>query len=677
MTRPQPRIVPPDELPQRVRIRDPVWIPLSDGTLLAARIWMPEDELVPAILEGIPYRRGDITLADDEVRFGYVAAHGYACVRVDLRGSGDSGGVLPGEYDPQEISDLVEVIDWIAAQPWCTGAVGMTGISWSGFNSLQVAAQAPGPLKAVITVCSSDDRYYNDVHYIGGSVLAFYMAVWGHVVLAFNARPPDPEIVGDRWRDLWMGRLEGNILLSETWLRHQTRDAYWKQGAVIEDYGAITCPVLAVGGWSDAYTDAIFRLAGGLSSPVRAIIGPWGHTWPERGIPGPAIGFLQECVHWWDRWLKDEDNGADTVPLLRYFRQEYTKPTPDLSERPGAWLAANQVPDPNGAHYEFYLGDGTLERTADEPVTLTCRTPEGLGSLAGSWLPYGNPTDLPPDQAPEDEQSLVFDTAPLTAPLDVVGVPVLELTISSDRPLAFVVARLCEVAPDGTSSLLTRGVLNLTHRNGDEQPEAVEPGRDYQVRVPFKAIGARLAAGHRLRMALSSTYWPWVWPSPEPATLTIRTGPTSQLLLPRVAQGDTADPPVFAPAVISEPPQIEALRDRHPQLGEISYDERTGDHVYALRRDLNGAQRFPSGLVYADTEEGTFTIRDGDPLSARVELHRATDVSRRDWQTLVTTDSWMWCTAKTYELRSVQTAFEGDREVFNREYRATIPRLLA
>jgi putative CocE/NonD family hydrolase len=621
----------------------------------------------------MPYRRGDLTLVDDEVRFGYVAAHGYACVRVDLRGSGDSEGILDDEYSPQEQADLVEVIAWIAEQPWCTGAVGMTGISWSGFNSLEVAAHRPPALKAIITVCSSDDRYDNDVHYIGGAVLAFYMAVWGHVMLAFNARPPDPDVVGEQWRAIWLDRLERNRLMTETWLAHQTRDHYWAQGSVIEDYAAIRCPVLAVGGWSDAYTDTLLRLGAGLSSPVRVIVGPWGHTWPERGAPGPAIGFLQECVSWWDRWLKDIPNGADEEPLLRYYRQEYATPRADLDERPGRWLAAASIPTVEHGAHGLDLGNRTIGAGPSGDI-LSIRTAQSLGALAGSWLPYGNPTDLPPDQSPEDAGSLVFDSAPFTADLDVLGQPVLEVVVSSDRPQANLVVRLCEIAPDGSSALLTRGVLNLTHRGGHKQPEPLEPGCTYRVRVPLKAIGVRIAAGHRLRVAVSTTYWPWVWPSPEEATVSLHLGAGSRLLLPTPPDGVPFTP--FAPPVTAAPPEVESLRERRPRLGEIAHDPVTGEHVYALRRDLNGIQRFPSGLVYDDTEDGRFTITDGDPLSARVELHRVTSISRGGWRTTVETESEMWSTAADFHLRSRQVAHEGDHVVFEREITATLPRRL-
>jgi uncharacterized protein len=165
-----------------------VFITLSDGCRVAARIWMPkgaEAAPVPAILEYIPYRKRDGTRTRDEQQHAYVAGHGYACVRVDLRGSGDSEGVLTDEYLDQELTDAEDVISWIAAQPWCAGSVGMMGISWGGFNALQVAARQPPALRAVITVASTDDRYADDVHYMGGCMLGDNLS-WASTMFAYN-----------------------------------------------------------------------------------------------------------------------------------------------------------------------------------------------------------------------------------------------------------------------------------------------------------------------------------------------------------------------------------------------------------------------------------------------------------------------------------------------------------
>src|SRR5215475_8542432 len=384
--------------PRTVRVIEHTLIPLKDGTTLAARTWLPDDaeqNPVPAILEYLPYRKRSGTYERDALTHPYLAGHGYAAVRVDIRGSGESDGLLFDEYAPQEQDDALEVIAWLAAQPWCSGAVGMMGISWGGFNSLQIAARRPPELKAIISACSTDDRYADDVHYIGGMVLSYYMLLWGSVMLAYSARPPDPLVVGDRWREMWRERLEHNAFLVEQWLSHQRRDEYWKQGTVCEDYSSITCPVYLVGGWSDGYTSAIFRLLEGLSSPRKALVGPWEHLWPEEGVPGPAIGFLQEALRWWDKWLKGIETGIMDEPALRCWMQDAVPPKPTYEERPGRWIAEPSWPSASISTDVLQFGPGTLQPGQAAPAVLFHSSPQTVGLGAGSWLPYGNPAHLP------------------------------------------------------------------------------------------------------------------------------------------------------------------------------------------------------------------------------------------------------------------------------------------
>src|SRR6266481_2938898 len=241
------------QAPPGTREIENVFIPLKDRTLLAARIWLPADaesRPVPAILEYLPYRKRDGTAERDQLMHPYFAAHGYAAVRVDIRGTGESDGVLPDEYLKQEQDDCLEVLEWLAAQPWCTGACGMIGISWGGFNGLQVAARRPAQLKAVISVCSTDDRYADDVHYMGGCLLNDNLQ-WASVMFGYMSRTPDKALLGDAWRDVWLKRLQHQPLLVAHWLRHQRRDAYWKHGSICEAWGAIARPVYLVGGWAD------------------------------------------------------------------------------------------------------------------------------------------------------------------------------------------------------------------------------------------------------------------------------------------------------------------------------------------------------------------------------------------------------------------------------------------
>jgi len=288
-----------DDLPYAVRHVEHAWIPMPDGIRLAARLWVPEragEVPVPAILEYIPYRRRDSTRTRDDTMHGYFAGHGYACVRVDIRGSGESEGVLKDEYLQTELDDGVAVIDWITRQPWCNGRVGMIGISWGGFNSLQISALQPPALQAVVSVCSTDDRYADDVHHMGGCLLGDNLS-WASTMFAYNSLPPDPQLVGDAWRNMWFDRLKGSGLWLAEWLRHQRRDAYWRHGSICEDWGRVQCPVMAVSGWADGYSNAVFRLLQHLPGPRLGLVGPWSHKYPHQGSPGPAIGFCRSaCV---------------------------------------------------------------------------------------------------------------------------------------------------------------------------------------------------------------------------------------------------------------------------------------------------------------------------------------------------------------------------------------------
>ena len=321
-------------------------IEMDDGCRLSARIWMPENALsqpVPAIVEHLPYRKRDGTIARDELTHPWFAAHGYACVRVDMRGNGDSEGLMHDEYTEQELNDACEVIAWASAQPFCNGRVGMMGISWGGFNSLQVAALRPPALKAIITVCSTVDRFADDIHYKGGCLLG-ENAGWAANMLSYSSRPPDPMLVGDRWRDLWLERLENMPFLATPWLGHQKRDDYWKHGSVCENYKAIDAAVLSIGGWHDGYRNTISQLVENINTPVKGIVGPWIHKYPHYAAPAPAIGFLQEAKRWWDHWLKDKDTGVEGDAAYRVWLMDSIAPARWLPERPGRWVAETLWP---------------------------------------------------------------------------------------------------------------------------------------------------------------------------------------------------------------------------------------------------------------------------------------------------------------------------------------------
>ena len=647
---------------------------LADGARLAARLWRPRtDEPVPAILEYLPYRKGDSMAPRDEALGTWFAGHGYAYVRVDIRGTGDSDGVITGEYTAQEHDDALEVIAWLAERSWCSGAVGMVGISWGGFNALQVAARRPPALMAVISICSTDDRYADDVHYKGGCLLACDALPWASTMLAYDALPPDPVTVGDGWKETWLRRLDETPPFITEWLTHQRRDDFWKHGSICEDFGAIECPVYMVGGWADGYTNAIPRTLEGLPGMRKGLIGPWPHSWPHVATQGPRIDFLTEALRWWDRWLKDEPNGIDDEPLLRAWIQEPAAAGEVHLDRAGRWVSEGSWPAPSVKPRRYFVGSG--EALTAEPSHASELRHTGVqhhGSLAGLWCPYGPETDFPLDQRDEDALCLTFDSEPLDERIELLGHPTVRLTLSVDRPLAFVVARLCRVGPDGSSTLISRGALNLTHGGADERPESLEPGQRYEVEIEMDALGQALAAGDRLRLALSTTYWPWLWPSADPVEITIVTGRGSWLDLPvrSPAAGDGPAPGFEQPRSAPAMPVAE-LGSTAPSR---TIEHSNGRHTVTMCPEGDHRYRLPDGLEITEQTHDRFTIGEQDPLSATVECERLLGLERGTWKVEVRTTSVMTADRDAFHLIDTVEAFEGADRVFERTWDRSIPR---
>jgi putative CocE/NonD family hydrolase len=658
------------------------WIPMPDGARLHARIWRPRDadaDPVPALLEYLPYRKGDWTAPRDAQRHPWYAGHGYASVRVDLRGSGNSEGVMLDEYAQVELDDAVAVIGWLAVRPWCTGKVGMFGISWGGFNALQVAALRPEPLKAIVTVCSTDDRYDNDVHYTGGAVLGVDMLAWAGTMLAFTARPPDPAAVGDRWLEMWRERLDALEPFLHTWLAHQERDDYWRHGSVCEDYSAVQAAVLAVGGWADPYRDTVFRLAEHLRAPVRGIVGPWSHQYPDRELPpGPAIGFLQETLRWWDHWLKGTDTGVLDEPLLRTWMQEPVAPRTHYAERPGRWVGEDSWPSPAvvGRRYGFDT-ELTTALTAG-PGPFLVAGPQHTGIDAGRFFPFGNQADLPPDQREEDGRSVCVDSPALTERVEILGRPQVTLRLRCDVERATVTARLCDVGPDGSSTLVTRGVLNLVSRHGRERAMPWVPGETGTVTVELSAIGYAIAAGHRIRVALSTAYFPWVWPHGEVATLEVDPA-GSVLLLPirdPAADGDRAPITFDEPEQATPLPVVTGGGCTRPER-VVRRDVAAGEWVLEVDPCYGGSRTFPDGLTYTEDATETNRIREDDPSSALAESRWTIELRRPGWHAEIRTSTELTATAAEFVVDSTVDARADGETVASRRWHRRIRRTSA
>lgn len=666
----------------KVREIENTWIPMPDGVKLAARIWLPESAQeypFPAIFNYCPYFARLFYRPGDDARFPYYSSHGYACVRVDIRGSGDSAGRPLDEYVQQEQDDGVEIIKWIASQPWCTGAVGIEGISWSGFNALQVAACRPAALKAVITHCSTDDRYSDDAHYKGGCII-HDMFNWGTSYLAHQAQAPDPDIIGTEvWLKFWLERLNAIDFNLGNWLDHPHRDAFWRHGSVIEDYSQIACPVYAVGGWVDGYKNAIFRLLFGLKVPRKALVGPWTHIYPHQGVPGPAIGYLDEALRWWDHWLKNIDTGIMAEPMLRVWMQEKAA-APNEDSVPGRWIAEEFWPSMRLSEKMFFLnGAAKLEIMQGPEESVTVHPLQTIGSASGNWCPSGGGaakdlnTELPFDQRLDDARSLVFDSPPLLESFEILGAPWVALDLAVDKPVAFIAVRLNEVLPTGESSRVSYGILNLCHRDSDASPAPMEPGRRYTVKFALDNAAHRFHIRNRLRIAISTAYWPLMLPAPEPVTLRLFTGSSSLTLPVRPTRPEDAQLHPFGCAFVP-PIAIEQVSST-PGMHTIEWDVVNKRQV--IRHEVGNSVVL---LTAINTElRGRATMRSeiGEhETTGSIEYEFFRGWARESWRPHVLAYSKVTTTQSDFLIRGELNAFNGEEKVFTRAWDRKIPRQL-
>ena len=662
--------------PRKVKETENIFITLKDGTKLACRMWLPSDAAknpVPAILEYLPYRKRDGTIERDALTHPYLAGHGYAALRVDMRGNGDSDGIMLDEYAQQELDDAVEVIDWIARQKWCTGKVGMMGISWGGFNALQVAAMKPAALKAIVTICSTDDRYADDVHWKGGCAIN-EMLGWASTMLGYSSRPPDPELVGPGWKKMWLERLKHEPLLAATWLSHPTRDAYWKHGSVCENFASIEAACLIVGGWNDAYTNAVPRLMRGLNAPRRAIIGPWAHKYPHFAAPEPRIGFLQEMLRWWGHWLKGEPTGIMTEPAYRYYIMDAWRPEAFKTEIKGRWVSDGVWGSGTVETKKWFLNTNGIGGGGGAEKAIAFKSPQDTGADGGEYCIIWLGPEFPGDQSADDRKSLCFDTPVVQADMDIVGATIIELDFSVDKPVAFVAARLNNIWPTGESTRITYGLLNLTHKDSHESPEALEPGKRYKARIKLDDVAWRVRKGHRLRVALSTNYWPLMWPAAEDATLTVHAG-TSSVQVPVRKSVPTETAPTWQEPEAASPCDVTELAPASNKR-EHGVDAATGAKTLVIEDDFGRYQIEPHGLIHWSKGREAYSILPGDPLSAKMTTHWSEELKRGRWQIRTEAHAEWTATKNHWLIKGRLEAYEGKKQIFTRQWDEQIERKL-
>jgi uncharacterized protein len=607
-------------------------IPVGDGLELSANLWLPQqradepDERYPVILEMLPYRKDDWHLASDQGRGEWLAARGYAFCRLDIRGTGSSPGIATDEYTPRETQDGYDAVEWLAAQPWSNGNVGMWGISYGGFTSIQVAMLRPPHLKAIVPVMATDDRYLADVHYIGGCVTVSELSQYAVSMVGMNAMPAKAEYRGAAWTDEWKERLEQTPIWLFEWLRQQHDGPYWRQGSLAPDYGAIEAAIFMIGGWMDEYVDPVLRMQERCTAPRRSLIGNWVHSLPDDAYPGPNLDWLHEMVRFFDHWLKGIDNGVMDEPGLVYFRREYADPEPFPAQWPGDWVGEPTYPPAEAGELVLHLSPGDAPLVGHlaghvEPAAVERfrhRPTAGARGASLSWGAGGAPNGLGRDLRVEEAAIPTFTSAPLDEPIDILGFPTAVLHWESSAPVATAVVRLSDVAPDGTSAQVTAGILNLTHRESHTSPTALEPGAIHEVTVQMRSMGYRFAAGHRIRLSVASSFWPVIWPSPYPAEygLHLGGGTPSRLILPTVpSRGGSVGVPPFktTPAGVVEHGSYAG----EPATWKVVDD--VVDRSVTVTSTEFGELLLPDGRTRLYTGERLeMTARDDDPAHARM-----------------------------------------------------------
>ena len=659
------------DFPRQITEDQDFGITLSDGTRLSARVWMPvdaEDDPVPAILEFLPYRKRDGTVQRDQFSHPWMAGQGYCVLRVDQRGTGESQGLSRDEYVQGELADACESVAWAAAPPWCTGHVGMQGISWGGFNSLQVAALRPPALKAIITICSTADRYADDIHTKGGCQLVENFG-WASQMLAYNSRPPDPVLAGEVWQDIWRERLDHEPWLWSTWMRHQTRDEFWKHGSVCEDYASIKAAVLTIGGWHDGYRNTPAALVANLKAPVKGIVGPWNHKYPHYAGPKPAIGFLQESKRWREHWLKGEDTSVENDPDLRMWLMDSLAPKRWFDERPGKWMSEQTWPSTNIAEQELHLTPAGLSQDK-VGCGIAVSSAQHCGAASGEYFPFAFSDELPDEQSHDDALSICFDEPPTQAVMDIVGAPRITMRVSVDRPDAHITVRLCDLRPDGTSAFITHGVFNLTHHTSHEQPQPLVPGQAVDCSFTLDQIAYRVPAGHRLRVAVSTSYWHYIWPSLEHAEVLIHAGSIS---FPVRAPSDDRDEWTFEEPAGAPHWRTETLRDGSYSR-TTSTDPDTGMVTTRVTSDGGEVRDLEHGLISGSRVEERFTIHPYDPLSAKAVVCWEQTGGREGnmWRTQVETA--MWAEAENFVSRAELKTWVNGNLFFEKRFEDRVPR---
>ena len=581
-----------------------VSITMSDGIRLAADIYWPagadKKDRFPILLEYLPYRK-DENRARNYSLYSYFLENGYLVVRVDMRGTGNSEGItIPYEYSDIELDDGEEVIDWLSQQEWSTGSVGMFGISWGGFNSIQMAMRNPPALKAFVALMATEYLYQEDVHYMDGIMVAGDSWMMSNDL--YNSLPGAPDFKMD---EEWL-RNRFNVEPSVyTYMRQQRDGAFWDRASARGQYEKIRVPGYHIGGWYDGYRNSLPRMLENVQTPVKAMIGPWDHYFPHNAWPKPQIEWRHEAVRWFDQWLKGEDTGILKEPAFAVYVRNYHPPDPDLDQVHGYWRWEDGWPIERIENHSWYTHDDhslSSEPAGNATHSMTYKPSIGLEG-GGPTMWWGS---IAPDQQPMDEYSLVYDSEILDAPLEILGRPIARLRVSANATRANWVVRVSDVAPDGQVTQVVGAAFNGTHRISAREPSDIVPGEDFDLNIDLHFTSWVFPKGHRIRIAVSNAIWPMLWPTPMQmkSTLAIGGNNGSRIDLPVVLPGEEYTPSFKEPSsnpILSGYEVIDSGNiSGYAAINSIQHDPDTGEEFGVATN--TGATQYPWGIERFEEE---------------------------------------------------------------------------
>lgn len=526
-------------------------VPMRDGTRLGAMLWRPgAPGRYPVLVERGPHRLEERTGKAGE----YYAARGYAVLSVNLRGSGESEGEFRGPVPGAPSGDGYDTIEWAASQPWANGRVGMLCGSISGFTQYQTAVEAPPHLRALLVRQAGGFEAYR-LFLRGGALglagMQFVAAEW--VRHRLDGMPADRRrqaerrveeyqaavaAAGPRWAEHPTDPGRRVALLAPTSLakrlplaphpffaeiadhyndvfEHPTPDAWWEEVNLARSADRVSVPICHLGGWFDALVACTLEAYSAMRTRAvardaqRLMIGPWLHGPENVGLtrvgarafgPNAALDFLAFRGRWYDHYLQDRPTGVEADPRVWVYLIG-----------PDVWLGAETWPLPGVAPAPWYLRAGDDEgvlapeppTTPEDPDRYRYDPAEPVPSIAG-----GGPFGMGVDQSPLESRLLTYTSPPLDHPLTLVGPARVVLHAASSAPDTDWAVKLTEVQPDGTSLVLTGGILRARYYQGMERPTHLERDRPERFEVELLPLSIVIPAGHRLRLTVTSSDFP-------------------------------------------------------------------------------------------------------------------------------------------------------------------------